>query len=233
MPILEARAVSKHYAGSAGVAVRALDGVSLTIERGTWTAITGPSGSGKTTLLALLGALERPTAGQVFFDGRDVGRYSNAELTRARRRMGFVFQDFSLIANLTTVENITYPLIPRGIPRGERLRRAQELLVMFGLAERGNMLARALSGGEQQRVAVARALAGQPEVVLADEPTSNLDPECAATLLALLRELHGRGTTVMMATHDPGVISMATQTYALVRGRRAPSTPDANSSPGE
>jgi putative ABC transport system ATP-binding protein len=233
VPILEARAVTKHYAGGAGLEVRALDGVSLTIERGTWTTITGPSGSGKTTLLALLGALERPTAGQVLFDGRDLGGYFDAELARARRRMGFVFQDFSLIPNLSAIENVTYPLIPRGIPRGERLRRARELLLALGLAERERVSASALSGGEQQRVAIARALAGQPELVLADEPTSNLDPESAATLLALLRELHAEGTTLVLASHDPSVIGLSTQSCALLRGQRAPSAADGDRNPGQ
>src|SRR5262249_54830717 len=143
-----------------------LDEVSLSIEQGSFTVVTGRSGSGKTTLLALLGALERPTRGRVLFAGKDFGDCSDVELARIRRRMGFVFQDFSLIPNLSAGENITYPLIPRGVPRAERQRRAQELLSRFGIGGKLTARAKELSGGEQQRVALARALAGQPEVVL-------------------------------------------------------------------
>jgi putative ABC transport system ATP-binding protein len=199
--------------------VRALDDVSLGIERGSFTVVTGASGSGKTTLLALLGALERPTRGDVLFDGRNLRDCSDAELARVRRRVGFVFQDFALIPSLSVGENITYPLIPRGVPRTERQRRAGELLVRFGLENRLHAPARDLSGGERQRVAVARALAGQPEAILADEPTSNLDPDTAAMLLALIQERHAAGTTVVLASHDPRMIAVATRMYQLERGR--------------
>src|SRR5579859_4422241 len=142
--------------------VRALDDVSLGVERGGITVLQGPSGSGKTTLLALLGALERPTRGRILFEGKDLGERSGMELARVRRRMGFVFQDFALIANLSVEENIAYPLIPRAVPRVERRRRAQEWLTRFGMANRSSAPARELSGGEAQRVAICRALAGQP-----------------------------------------------------------------------
>src|SRR5262249_37539074 len=161
--------------------LRALDEVTLGIERGSLTVISGPSGSGKTTLLALLGALERPTRGGVLFEGQELGACSDVALARIRRRMGFIFQDFSLIPNLSAGENIAAPLIPRGIVRAERWRRAEELLARFGLRDRLAARAGELSGGEQQRVAIARALAGQPEVLLGDEPTSNLDPQTGRT----------------------------------------------------
>src|SRR5262249_12187315 len=138
--------------------------VTLGIERGSITVISGPSGSGKTTLLALLGALERPTRGQVLFEGNNLGDCSGMELARVRRRLGFIFQDFALVPNLTAEENITYPLIPRGVRRSERHRRARELLARFGMEGKLAVKARTLSGGEQQRVAIARALAGRPEV---------------------------------------------------------------------
>ena len=199
--------------------MRAVDGVSLAVEPGSFTAVVGPSGSGKTTLLALLGALERPTHGDVAFDGRAVGKFSDAERTRIRRRMGFIFQSFALVPRLSVWENVTYPLIPRGIPRSERLRRAIELLTALGLADRLTARPEELSGGEQQRVAVARALAGDPDVVIADEPTSNLDPESAEVIARLLRDRHARGTVVLVASHDQRLIAAAGRVYQMARGR--------------
>ena len=141
------------------------------------------------------------------------------ELARVRRRLGFVFQDFALIPNLSAEENITYPLIPRGIARTERRRRARELLARFGIEGKLAVRARSLSGGEQQRVALARALAGQPEALLADEPTSNLDPAMGQALLTILRELHGEGKTILLSSHDPPVIALATCVYELEGGK--------------
>ena len=201
MLLFETRALCKYYRNGSQSEVRALDEVSLGIERGSLTVVTGPSGSGKTTLLALLGALERPTRGEVFFDARSLSDCSDVALARARRRMGFVFQDFALIPNLSAEGNITYPLIPRGVPRAERRRRAGAVLARFGMEDKRAVRARGLSGGEQQRVAIARALADQPEVVLADEPTSNLDAEASQALLAIFRELHAEGRTVVLSSH--------------------------------
>ena len=199
--------------------MRRLDGVSLGIERGSLAVLTGPSGSGKTTLLALLGSLDRPTRGQVFFEGKHLGNCSDSELARVRHRLGFVFQDFSLIPNLSAAENIAYALIPRGLGRPERRRLTAEWLSRFGLGGKLAAHARELSGGEQQRVAIARALAGQPEVVLADEPTSNLDPETGRLVLAVLQEEHARGTTVILSSHDPQVVARATRAVVLEGGR--------------
>ncbi len=219
MVILEARDVCKHYHAGARAEVRALDGVSLQIGRGSLAALTGPSGSGKTTLLALLGALERPTRGQVLFAGTDLAACSDAERARARRRLGFVFQNFSLIPGLPVWENVTYPLVPRGVGRRERLRLAGELLGRLGLASRLTARPEELSGGEQQRVAVARALVVRPEVILADEPTSNLDQASAAEVVGILRETHAGGTTVVLATHDPQLVGLATNVYELDTGK--------------
>jgi len=219
MLLFETRGLCKYYRDGSRSEVRALDEVSLGIEQGSLTVVAGPSGSGKTTLLVLLGALERPTRGQVFFDGKDVSDCSDVALTRARRRMGFVFQDFALIPNLTAEENITYPLIPRGVPRPERRRRAQAALARLGMEDKLAVRARSLSGGEQQRVAIARALAGEPEVILADEPTSNLDAEASCALLTIFRELHEEGKTVVLSSHDPAVIALATRMYELRAGR--------------
>jgi putative ABC transport system ATP-binding protein len=217
--ILEARQVSKVYRRGTAREVRALDEASLAIRRGSWVALTGASGSGKTTLLALLGALERPTAGQVVFLGRELSSYSDVALARARRRMGFVFQDFSLIPALSVWENVTYPLIPRGVPRAARYQTALALLGRLGLEGRLHERPRNLSGGEQQRVALARALAGQPEVLLVDEPTSNLDPEAGQTVLAILKELHAEGRTIVLASHEPTVAAAASAVHHLEWGR--------------
>jgi putative ABC transport system ATP-binding protein len=217
--VFEARELCKYYhLGSRGE-VRALDGVCLGLERGSFTVLAGRSGSGKTTLLALLGGLDRPTRGQALFEGKDLGGCSDVALARVRRRLGFVFQDFSLIPNLSAEENITYPLIPRGVPRRERSRRAAELLARFGLGTRGAARGRELSGGEQQRLALARALAGHPEALLADEPTSNLDPDTGQHLLAVLHEEHARGKTVVLCSHDPQALVLATQVVRLEGGR--------------
>ena len=181
--------------------------------------LTGASGSGKTTLLAVLGALERPTQGQVLFDNRNLSDLSGMELARVRRRFGFVFQNFSLIPGLPVWENITYPLIPRGISSRRRLEIARSLIGNLGLEDRLSAWPKELSGGEQQRVAFARALVGRPEVLLADEPTSNLDPDSAKTLLKLLRNSHAEGTTVILASHDPHAVPLATQAFELEAGR--------------
>ena len=219
MPLFEARALCKHYRAGTRSEVRALDGVSLAVEAGTLAVLTGPSGSGKTTLLALLGALDRPTRGEVVFEGRNLGACSDVALARVRRRLGFIFQDFALIPNLSAEENITYPLIAHGLARAERRRRAGELLERFGMGGKLSERGRELSGGEQQRVAIARALAGRPEAVLADEPTSSLDPETGQTLLAVLQEMQSRGKTVLVSSHDPRVLPLATQVLRLQGGK--------------
>ncbi len=218
-PIFVAQALSKVYRTSSRSVVRALDELNVVIEKGCITKIIGPSGSGKTTLLALFGALERPTSGSIIFDGKELTRCSDVELARIRRRMGFIFQDFGLISNLTVLENITYPLIPRGVPRKERVERARALLRRFGMEDRRAARARELSGGEQQRVSIARALAGNPDVVLADEPTSNLDAETTRIFLSVLQELQAENKTVVIASHDPRLIEIASKSYSLRDGR--------------
>jgi ABC-type lipoprotein export system ATPase subunit len=219
MPILEARAVTRVYHAPSQAEVFALHGVDLALEQGSFTVVVGPSGSGKTTLLALLGLLERPTSGSILFDGKELSRCSDVELARLRRRMGFIFQDFALIPNLTSVENVTYPLIPRGVPRKVRIRGAQELLARFGMRTRLDSRARELSGGEQQRVAISRALAGNPDVIFADEPTSNLDLECAEIVWKALRDLQRKKKTLVVASHDQRVIDEASVVCRLDRGK--------------
>lgn len=219
MTILETRAVCKHFRLGSRGEVRALEDVGILVEAGSFLAVTGPSGSGKTTLLALLGALDRPSRGEVLFDGKSLAGCSDVELTRVRRRTGFVFQDFGLIPHLSAWENIAYSLIPRGVPRAERRRLAQTLLARFGLEGRAHARVRELSGGEQQRVGLARALGGAPEVLLADEPTSNLDRTAGRELAALLREVHREGMTVIVSTHDPDLVALASRVIELEGGR--------------
>jgi putative ABC transport system ATP-binding protein len=219
MPILEARQVCKYFKEGSPSEVRALEDVTLAVEAGSVTLLRGPSGSGKTTLLALLGALERPSRGQILFEERDLHGCSDVELARLRRRLGFVFQDYSLIPGLAVWDNITYPLIPRGIRRRERYQRARDLLGKLDLAARLDARPQELSGGEQQRVAVARALVGEPEVILADEPTSNLDMDASAKLMSMLQAIHGQGKTVVLSSHDPQWAPLASHVYELDRGR--------------
>jgi putative ABC transport system ATP-binding protein len=214
--LLETRDVCRYYDGGR---VRALDGVSVTIPGGSFTLVAGPSGSGKSTLLALLGALDRPTRGSVVFGDRDLTTYSDVGLARVRRQMGFVAQGFALIPRLSNWDNVAYPLIPRGIRRSERRRLAADLLSRLGLGNRAATRSQILSGGEQQRVAVARALVGRPTVILADEPTSQLDDLTAAPVIDLLTEAHRNGTTVIVASHDSRLAGLATATLTLAAGR--------------
>ncbi len=199
--------------------MRALDGVTLSVPRGAFCVLTGPSGSGKTTLLSILGVLARPTTGHISFDGRETDRFSEMEFTKIRGRIGWVFQGLALLPRLSIWENVSYPLIPRGIGRSERRRVAEELLVRLGLAAKSCARPETLSGGEQQRVAVARALVSKPDVVFADEPTSNLDPAACRVLALLLTEIHEAGTTVIVASHDPEFLSRASLHVELETGR--------------
>jgi putative ABC transport system ATP-binding protein len=221
MTIFETRLLGKDYRSGTNL-VQALIEVSIQIAHGSFTVFTGPSGSGKTTLLTLLGGLDRPTKGEVLFNDRKLAHYSDTELTRLRRRFGFVFQDFALISGLPVWENVTYPLIPQGIHPRERHHRAQELSELLGLANKMNQRSVELSGGEQQRVAIARALVGKPEVIIADEPTSNLDPETAEIVLSLFQKLHTEGITILVSSHDPRIKSLATHLFPLKSGRLQP-----------
>lgn len=215
MTQLEARQVGKCFRQGSEGEVWALRDHSLVIPRGSFLVLVGPSGCGKTTLLGLLGALDRPTQGQVFWEGRDLSVCSDVELARVRRRLGFVFQNFALIPKLPLWENITYPLIPRGVSRAERFEIARTLLARFGLTSKLLKTPQELSTGEQQRIAVARALAANPDVILADEPTSNLDRPTATTLLTCLQEFHASGRTLIVSSHDPELVRLATTVHEL------------------
>ena len=184
--------------------VTAVDDVSLTVSQGEVAVIKGPSGSGKTTLLSLIGCMGRPTAGQILIDGKDVSKLPERFLTRIRReKFGFIFQQLNLIRDLSVLENVLLPLYPVAIPAAEMRRRAEEVLSDMGLSGKLGLKVRQLSGGEQQRVAVARALVSQPAIIVADEPTAHLDQGLAAELMETLRELNESGKTVVIATHDP------------------------------
>ena len=218
--IYEVRNVSKWFAKGPTI-VRAVDGVSLEIEAGEFVALEGPSGSGKTTLLQLLGALDRPSEGVVAFEGRDLATLRDHELAELRlAAFGFVFQQFNLIPTLSAVQNVEVALAPAGV-RGTELReRAEALLEEVGLAPRAGHLPAQLSGGEQQRVAIARALATEPRVILADEPTGNLDTATGADVIELLAGLAAQhGATVVVATHDADLASRAPKRLAMRDGK--------------
>ena len=203
--------------------VNALQDVNLTIEAGEFVALEGPSGSGKTTLLQLLGALDRPSSGRVFFEGRDLAQLPDADLAELRlRSFGFVFQQFNLIPTLTALENVEAKLAPAGLSSADSRRRAEELLDEVGLGPRATHLPAHLSGGEQQRVAIAMALSVEPHVILADEPTGNLDTTTGNEIVEILAGLASeRGTTVVVATHDAGLAGRAQRRLAVRDGRLA------------
>ncbi|HEX6391747.1 MAG TPA: ABC transporter ATP-binding protein [Solirubrobacteraceae bacterium] len=217
--IVEATDLVKVYRPGAAQ-VRAVDGISLRIERGEFVAIMGRSGSGKTTLLDLLGCLLRPTSGELLIDGTSViGASDNALATLRRERIGFVFQEFNLIPTLNAIENVLLPL-RYGPRRPDGRRRAAELLDRVGLAERVRHRPSELSGGEQQRVAIARSLINDPALILGDEPTGEVDSETSAALMAMLRELNReRGVTLAVVTHDPGVAGATDRVVRLSDGR--------------
>ena len=200
--------------------VHALAGVNMTIEEGTFQAIMGPSGSGKSTLLYLLGGLDRPTAGHIIVGGHEIDKLDENALAAYRRRfIGFVFQSFNLIPSLSAWENVAFPMRFAGISRGERQKRAFALLERVGLADRRGHKPTELSGGQQQRVAIARSLVNEPRLVLADEPTGNLDTASGQSIMELLSELHRDGRTILVVTHDPRMAAYATHQIFLLDGR--------------
>ena len=209
-PIIQLDGIEKRYDLGAEVAVRALRGVNLTVEPGAYVAIMGPSGSGKSTMLNLLGCLDRPTAGHYFLGGTDVSRMPDDELSEARGKMiGFIFQSYNLIAQLTVIENIQVPLIYQG----KDVRTLQEhcinLAGLVGLADRLHHRPNQLSGGQQQRVAIARSLVNDPLMILADEPTGNLDSRTGLEVLDMIDKLNGAGKTIVLVTHDEKVAARA------------------------
>ena len=201
-PVLSLRDLARDY-HMGGEDVHAVRGVTLDVARGEYVAVVGPSGCGKSTLLNLLGVIDRPSRGQVLVDGRDTSLMRDAEATAFRlRHVGFVFQRFYLMPTLSALENVVLPMAEAGVPKAERIARARELLAYVGLAARERHRPTQLSGGEQQRVAIARALANRPALLLADEPTGELDARTGAEIIRLFGRLHADGTTIVVVTHD-------------------------------
>jgi len=218
-PLLRLEGVTKIYQ-LGEVEVPALRGVDLLLERGDFIAIMGPSGSGKSTLLHIAGLLDRPTSGRVLWDGEDVTSFRPARLAELRgRRIGFVFQTFNLMPTLTALENVELPLVFQGVRPRDRRQRAEELLSLLGLGDRMRHRPSQLSGGERQRVAIARALASDPDLILADEPTGNLDTASGQEILGILAQLNEQGRTVVLVTHDPEAAATARAVLRMRDGR--------------
>ncbi len=221
-PLIEIKNLSKIY-GAGDIAVHALRGVDLQVERGEFVAVMGPSGSGKSTLMNILGCLDRPTDGAYVLDGEDVSRLSKNKLAAVRNRnIGFVFQSYNLLPRLTAVKNVLLPLLYDGHQRlsdEECQRRAVAALESVGLGDRAHHRPNELSGGQQQRVAIARALINNPSLILADEPTGNLDTQSSEEILDLLHQLHDQGATIVMVTHEPGLADHAGRVIFLRDGQ--------------
>jgi putative ABC transport system ATP-binding protein len=217
-PIIETHGLTKVF-GSNGMAVHALCGIDLTVSAGEFVALVGPSGSGKSTLMAIIGCLDSPTEGSYAIDGTNVEGLSGAALARIRNeKVGFVFQSYNLLPRASILRNVELPLLYAGVGRKERRRRALELLERVGIPEKANVLPAVLSGGQRQRVAIARALANTPALLLADEPTGALDSKTGEEVLALFKELHRQGNSVMLVTHDPHIASLAERRVELRDG---------------
>ncbi|HEX2704403.1 MAG TPA: ABC transporter ATP-binding protein, partial [Candidatus Lustribacter sp.] len=224
--ILDMRHVTKTYAAGS-LEVTALAGITLSVPEGTFLAIMGPSESGKSTLMHILGCLDVPTSGQYLLAGQDVSQLDEAALAQIRNeRIGFVFQQFNLLATMTAWRNVELPLSYAGVPRAERRERALAALAMVGLADRVDHRPGELSGGQQQRVSIARALVTDPDLILADEPTGNLDSASTADILGLFRTLHGQGRTIVIITHERDIAEAVGSTVTLRDGRvAAPAAP--------
>lgn len=219
MSLIEVKDIYKIYNPGENE-VRALDGVSMKVERGEFLAIIGQSGSGKSTLMNMLGLLDVPTSGKYCLDGKDVSNMTDDELSEIRNKeIGFIFQGFNLIPSLTAVGNVELPLVYRGVKKEERHRLAVAALERVGLGHRLDHLPKQMSGGQQQRVAIARAVAAKPPIILADEPTGNLDSHSGEDVMKILHELHGEGKTIILITHDNGIADEAQRVIRIQDGQ--------------
>lgn len=217
--MIQMKNISKIYR-IGGETLYALDHASLSIENGEFVAIVGPSGSGKSTLMNIMGCLDVADEGKYFLDGQEIEDYTEDDLTRIRNfKIGFVFQNFNLLPKNTALENVELPLIYQGVPRRECRARARQALERMGLSERLEHRPSELSGGQQQRVAIARALVTSPSLILADEPTGNLDHKTGVEIMELFRELHGNGNTIVLITHDDGVAKKAERRLRILDGQ--------------
>lgn len=219
-PVIETRQLSRHY-GSGDTLVKALDQVSMTVQSGEFTAIVGPSGSGKTTLLQLMGGLDTPSLGEVRLRNQAISSMKSRQLADFRRdHIGFIFQAYNLIPVLTAAENCEYIMLLQGVPAQERRDRVYDMLARVGLSGKENRRPKELSGGQQQRVAIARAMVSEPDIILADEPTANLDSKTGSDLLDLMGELNEKeGMTYIFSTHDPMIMERARRLVTLHDGR--------------
>jgi putative ABC transport system ATP-binding protein len=220
VPLIRLQEISKVFAGDADEETRALDDVTIDIHAGEFVTVTGPSGCGKSTFLSILGLLDTPTSGRYLFGGRPTDRLTLAQRARMRNvEIGMVFQSFNLIGDMTILENVEYPLVVRGVPAEERRARVAAALERVGLTPRAKQRPGSLSGGHQQLVAVARAIAGRPAILLADEPTGNLDSKSGEALMQMFGELHACGSTICIATHDPRWYKASQRTIELFDGK--------------
>jgi ABC-type lipoprotein export system ATPase subunit len=218
--IISTANLRKTYVMEGSVQIKALDGVSLAIDKGAFIVTMGPSGSGKSTLMQIIGGLDRPTSGRVQVGGNTLNDFDEHQIAIYRRKtIGFVFQAFNLIPSMTAIENVALPLRLNGITRKERLQRAYQLLGKVGLKDRAYHRPTQLSGGEQQRVAIARALANDPPIILADEPTGNLDTASGLAIMEILKELNHQGRTIFVVSHDPRMERYADQVIKMLDGR--------------
>ncbi|MER3415587.1 MAG: macrolide ABC transporter ATP-binding protein [Gemmataceae bacterium] len=223
-PVIQLVQVTKIY-NSGTVQVQALRGIDLEVFPGEFVAIMGASGSGKSTLMNIIGCLDRPTTGQYFLQGKEISQFTRDELASIRNKsIGFVFQNFNLLKRYTALENVELPLLYSGVPKRERRQRAEEMLGKVGLQDRMHHLPNQLSGGQQQRVAIARALVNNPKILLADEPTGNLDSKSSEQIMELLEQLNERGQTIILVTHEASVARCARRKVHIKDGRIAPTS---------
>ena len=219
MAVIELKDIMKTYQMGDSI-VHALDHVNLEIGVGEFTSIMGPSGSGKSTLMNVIGCLDRPTSGQYFLDGKEIGGYDDDELAVTRnQKIGFVFQNFNLLPRLSALVNVALPLVYAGVPEVERLKRARETLAAVGLGDRVEHRPNEMSGGQRQRVAIARALINQPAIIMADEPTGNLDSKSSYEIMDIFRQLNDAGKTIVMVTHEPDIAERTKRIIHMVDGK--------------
>lgn len=219
MAVIELKDIMKTYQMGDSI-VYALDHVTVEIGVGEFTSIMGPSGSGKSTMMNIIGCLERPTSGQYFLDGKEIGVYNDDELAITRnKKIGFIFQNFNLLPRLSALDNVALPLVYAGVTEVERSKRAREALTAVGLGDRVGHRPTEMSGGQRQRVAIARALINQPAIVMADEPTGNLDSKSSYEIMDIFRELNEVGKTIVMVTHEPDIAELTKRILHMVDGK--------------